>query len=112
VPVADDALMADLYSASDLLLFPTLEEGFGYPVIEAFASGLPVVASDIEVMREVSAGAALLADPEDPAALAASCRTAVERSDELRQGGFERVEEYRFERFVARLAHFYAGFAE
>jgi glycosyltransferase involved in cell wall biosynthesis len=51
-----------LYNASDVLLFPSLDEGFGYPVVEAMAAGLPVVASDIEVLREVTAGAACLVD--------------------------------------------------
>jgi glycosyltransferase involved in cell wall biosynthesis len=46
-------------------LFPTLEEGFGYPVVEAFKTGLPVISSDIDIIREVSNGAALLVNPEE-----------------------------------------------
>ena len=39
-------------------------EGFGYPVVEAFKTGLPVVSSNIDIIREVSSGAAVLVDPE------------------------------------------------
>ena len=39
-----------------MLFFPTLAEGFGYPVVEGFKTGLPVLSSDIDVIREVSNG--------------------------------------------------------
>ena len=48
------------------MLFPSRFEGFGWPIIEAQACGCPVVCSDREPMREVSAGAALLCDPDSP----------------------------------------------
>jgi glycosyltransferase involved in cell wall biosynthesis len=59
----------------DLLLFPSLHEGFGLPIVEAQATGRPVVTSDREPMTEVSGGAAVLVDPED----VASIRTGVLR---------------------------------
>lgn len=61
-----------LYSACEAFVFPSLSEGFGWPVIEAQACGAPVIASNIEPMPEVSGGAALHADPTDPAAFAAA----------------------------------------
>jgi len=109
IPVASDAEMAGLYAASDVLLFPTLEEGFGFPVTEAFASGLPVVSSTIPVVEEVAGGRALLADPNDPAALAAACREAFARRAELVAGGLERAAEFRLERFAERLGRLYDG---
>jgi glycosyltransferase involved in cell wall biosynthesis len=102
-----DIEVAQLYGAADALLFPTLEEGFGLPVIEAFASGLPVVASDIPVVREVAGGAAVLADPRDPAALAAGCRLALHDRITLATGGLQRVQEFSLEKLRARLQEFY-----
>jgi len=65
-----------LLSACDLLLAPSWEqEGFGLPVLEAMACGVPVVASDISAFRGYAAGAAALVDPHDPEAFA---RTALE----------------------------------
>lgn len=52
-----------LYSGAEMLVFPSLCEGFGFPVLEAMACGTPVVASQIPALREISGGAALLVDP-------------------------------------------------
>ncbi|MEJ7663191.1 MAG: glycosyltransferase [Hymenobacter sp.] len=66
-----DTLVA-LYGACEAFVFPSFSEGFGWPVIEAQACGAPVIASTVEPMPEVSGGAALHADPTDPAAFAAA----------------------------------------
>jgi glycosyltransferase involved in cell wall biosynthesis len=108
LPVQTDRELADLYAASDLLLFPTLEEGFGLPILEAFASGLPVVASDIPVVEEVSAAASLRTDPRDAVSLAAACRTVRDDPAPWVARGFERVREFTLERFTVRLRGFYS----
>lgn len=58
--------IVDLYRDSDLLLFPSLFEGFGMPIIEAQAMGVPVITSAREPMASISGEAALLVDPESP----------------------------------------------
>src|SRR5204862_3882240 len=60
-----DADLPALYNAVDLLLFPSLYEGFGWPPLEAMASGTPVVCSRAGSLDEVVGDAALTADPED-----------------------------------------------
>jgi glycosyltransferase involved in cell wall biosynthesis len=74
--IADLDLPA-LYNAVDLLLFPSLYEGFGWPPLEAMASGLPVVCSRAGSLDEVVADAALTADPEDIDGLAWHAATAL-----------------------------------
>jgi len=64
---ADDAQLARLYQAASVFLFPSLEEGFGIPVLEAMACGVPVVTSNLSSMPEVGGDAALYVDPLDPA---------------------------------------------
>jgi len=59
-----------LYNAADVFLFPSLEEGFGLPVLEAMAHGLPVVAAETSSLPEVGGDAALYADPHDPTDIA------------------------------------------
>src|SRR3989442_14951873 len=57
---ADEAVLRRAYRAADVLLFPSLYEGFGFPVLEAFASELPVVASSAGGLKEVAGDAAVI----------------------------------------------------
>jgi glycosyltransferase involved in cell wall biosynthesis len=66
-PSVDD--LACLYRMADVFVFPSWIEGFGLPVLEAMASGAPVIASDRHAIPEVAGGAALLMDAEDDATL-------------------------------------------
>jgi len=103
-----DEQVAELYALSDALLFPTLEEGFGYPVIEAFASETPVVTSNIPVMQDVAGGAAILVDPKDAPGLARACHESVSRRSELVGLGKKRVEFFSVPAFVARMERVYS----
>jgi glycosyltransferase involved in cell wall biosynthesis len=76
---AADALVHDLYRLADLLLLPSLDEGFGLPILEAAAHRLPIVCSDLPALRDLAGDAAVYIEPgADPAALAA---LALERLD-------------------------------
>ncbi len=66
-----DEAMPALYKDADVLAFVSTTEGFGVPILEAQASGLAVVTSDLEPHRDVAGGAAQLVDPRDPASIRA-----------------------------------------
>ncbi len=86
--VEDEDLPA-LYRRAALFAFPSLYEGFGLPVLEAMACGVPVVCSNTSSLPEVAGDAALLVDPRDIDALSATLRRAME-DDDLRRTMVER----------------------
>lgn len=59
----DEEQLVALYCQSDVVLFPSLYEGFGLPILEAFASGTPLITSDISPMKDIAEDAAFLCDP-------------------------------------------------
>jgi glycosyltransferase involved in cell wall biosynthesis len=65
------------YRGAELFVFPSYLETFGHPLLEAMASEIPLVVSDIPVFREIAAQAALYADPFAPSALAAAMESAL-----------------------------------
>ncbi|TDJ30986.1 MAG: glycosyltransferase family 1 protein [Gammaproteobacteria bacterium] len=60
---ADDTELSALYAGCDFLVFPSLYEGFGLPIVEAFSFGKPVITSNVSAMPEVAGDASLLVDP-------------------------------------------------
>ena len=87
VPPAE---LANWYARAMIFAFPSLDEGFGMPVLEAMASGAPVIASNRSAVPEVAGDAAWLVDPEDTDALAAALvaltRDPERRADLSRRG--------------------------
>ncbi len=65
-----DADVPALYSGALALVFPTLHEGFGFPVLEAMRCGIPVITSNTSSLPEVAGDAALLVDPRDTRTIA------------------------------------------
>lgn len=66
----DSGLLHVLYAGARLFIYPSLYEGFGLPVLEAMASGVPVICSNVSSLPEVADGAALLVDPESSVLIA------------------------------------------
>ena len=81
-----DAELESLCGLASCVAFPTLGEGFGLPVIEAMARGVPVACSDIPVLREVGGDVAKYFPPDDAAAAATAIRAACEDPDAARAG--------------------------
>lgn len=93
--------LAALYQAASVLLFPSLEEGFGLPVLEAMANGLPVVASRSSSLPEVGGDAALYVDPHSPQDIAEKVALVVEDADlrrRLVERGLARAREFSWRR--------------
>lgn len=84
----DDEEMISFYRHARALIFPSLNEGFGLPLLEAMAHDCPVLCSDIAVFREVAADAAVYFDPRDPHSLAAAIGTLQggDRQEMIRRG--------------------------
>ena len=93
----DDAELAALYRGARCLVFPSLYEGFGIPILEAMACGTPVVTSRGGATEEVAGGAAVLVDALDAAAIAAGIAEADARREELRRLGLERARAFTWE---------------
>jgi glycosyltransferase involved in cell wall biosynthesis len=66
----DDATLSALYQSASVLAFPSLYEGFGLPLLEAMAHGVPAVVGNAGALPELADGAAILVDPEDVASIA------------------------------------------
>lgn len=102
----DEADLAGLYSVAKMLLFPTLHEHFGLPLVEGMASGCPVISSDGTAVPEVCGGAGILVDdPRDIDAIADVVKR-VWRDEGLRQrmreAGIRRAAEFSWERSADR----------
>lgn len=91
--VAEENLRA-LYSTAALMLFPSLAEGFGWPIIEAQACGCPVVTSRRAPMDEVAGEAAMYVDPEDPESAAATIESSLAFMPSLRTAGMRNAKRF------------------
>jgi glycosyltransferase involved in cell wall biosynthesis len=109
-PFADESTLRRAYRTADVLLFPSLYEGFGYPVIEAFASGLPVITSGAGGLKEVGGDAVVVVEGRDPAAYVQALESLSDdpvQREELIEQGRARARTFTWQRTAEQTADLY-----
>jgi glycosyltransferase involved in cell wall biosynthesis len=106
------AALVTLIRGARAVVFPSLYEGFGLPVLESMMLGTPVVASRESSLPEIAGDAALLVDPYDSEQIAQAIRTIVNDADlrgELSRRGPAQADRFSVERYRARVEALYAS---
>jgi glycosyltransferase involved in cell wall biosynthesis len=106
----DDPTVAALLRGADVLAYPSLYEGFGFPPLQAMAEGVPVVATATGALPEVLGDAASLVAPRDAPALAAALAEVLDdhgRRDEMIERGRRRAAEFSWDRCAEGLVDLY-----
>jgi glycosyltransferase involved in cell wall biosynthesis len=105
VPLAETV---PFYRCADVFVYPSFNETFGLPILEAMACGCPVVTSDTTAMPETAGGAALLADPADPDSIAdALAKACGPENERLRIVGPERAGQFTWKACAKRTLDVY-----
>ena len=102
--------LANLYRACDMVVFPSLYEGFGIPLIEAMAAHRPIITSDIGVFREITEDQGCYFPPLDPEAMASSILQLVDQpllADRLVEYGTARISDFRYEHLATQVTELY-----
>lgn len=103
-----ESAVPDLYRAAAMVALPSRAEGFGLPVIEAMACGVPVVCSDLPVLREIADGIAIFCPPNDAGEFAAAMAHVLEQPDAVRRlRGIERAREFSWSRAASQTIEAY-----
>ncbi|MEM2057462.1 MAG: glycosyltransferase family 1 protein [Candidatus Bathyarchaeia archaeon] len=106
----DKHVLVQVYNAADILLFPSLYEGFGMPVLEAMACGTPVITSNVSSLPEVAGDAAILVEPMDVRAMVEAIVHIWNDPDYrsyLIKKGFDRVKRFTWETVAKQVAEIY-----
>lgn len=106
--ISDDE-MPLLYASAEMLLYPSLYEGFGLPILEAMAVGTIVVTSDRGAMKEIAGGAAVLVDPDSIESIVNGVKKASDPNTRkiLSQKGITRAKEFSWDRCAKETADVY-----
>lgn len=110
IPWLDINELGLLYQSASVLVYCSLYEGFGLPIVDAFHCGLPVVTSDVSSMAEIAGGAALLADPLSTEDIREKIKIAIEDENvvgNLIKKGFERAKFFSWEKCAKETAEVY-----
>ncbi|MCA9981234.1 MAG: glycosyltransferase family 4 protein, partial [Anaerolineales bacterium] len=110
---ANDADLPALYSGATLFLFPSLYEGFGLPLLEAMACGVPVIASDASCLPEVAGGAAVTLSPHNTAAWTEAMQALLDDPvlrAQMVMVGYKRVRDFSWEKSARKLINLYHQF--
>jgi alpha-1,3-rhamnosyl/mannosyltransferase len=104
-----ESAVPELYRGAALVVLPSRAEGFGLPVIEAMACGVPVICSDLPVLREIAEGVAVFCDPNDPVAFANAIGAVLDTPGlgGRRQLGIERARSFTWERAAQQTVEAY-----
>ena len=107
--VGEDELPG-LTAGATAFIYPSLYEGFGFPVAQAMAAGVPVITSNISCLPEVAAGGALLVDPRSTSEIQAALEKLLgspSLQDQLRAAGIERARQYRWDACARKSLEFF-----
>ena len=105
-----EAELPGLIAGAAAFVYPSLYEGFGFPVAQAMAAGVAVVTSNVSCLPEIAGDGALLVDPRSAAEIAAAIARLLESEtlrDELRRRGRARAKEFRWEKCAAQSMQFF-----
>jgi glycosyltransferase involved in cell wall biosynthesis len=100
-----------LYQAATAYAFPSLSEGFGLPPLEAMASGIPVISSNVSCMPEILGEAALYFNPYDPSDIAKAIKKIMSNSklrEKMIKKGFQQVKKYSWEKMARETLSVYS----
>ncbi len=96
-----------IYNACDLMIMPSTEEGYGYPIPEAMAVGLPVVCSDISVFHELAGDSAVYFNPLNAEEFCDAVQKGIEESDELKSRMADKAGSFSYSKFCAKMNEYY-----
>ena len=108
--VVDKHTLLYLYNKSMALVFPSLYEGFGLPILEAMACGTPVITSNFGAMKEVAGDAAILINPENPEEIGAAIvniLTNPSYRESLKEGSLARASNFTWSKVIDKTVKFY-----